>query len=150
MIKVGIVDVHTSHPASFISYLHKGNRARVVAVCDDGLVKKRRDDFVKEFGLKNIYSTPEDMVDEIDIAFIQSCNWDEHIKKALPFIKAGKPVYIDKPTVGNLKDCQELETLAEDGAVILGGSSLRYCQEVEEFKKSQQMKLAKSYLFFPI
>ena len=135
MIKVGIVDVHTSHPATFTSYLHKGDRARVMAVCDDGLVKKRRDGFIKEFEVKNIYSTPEDMVDEIDIAFIQSCNWDEHIKKALPFIKAGKPVYIDKPTVGNLKDCQELEKLAEDRAVILGGSSLRYCQEVEEFRK---------------
>ncbi len=27
-VKVGIVDIHTSHPDSFASYLHKGNRAR--------------------------------------------------------------------------------------------------------------------------
>ena len=45
MIKIGIVDIHTSHPDSFTSYLHQGKRARVTAICDDGLVKKRRDEF---------------------------------------------------------------------------------------------------------
>ena len=105
-----------------------------MAICDDGLVKKRRDEFVEKFGISDICSTPEDMIGKIDIAFIQSCNWDEHIKKALPFIKAGKPVYIDKPIVGNLKDCQYLEKLAEDGAVILGGSSLRYCPGFDKYR----------------
>lgn len=140
MIKIGIVDIHTSHPASFADYLHKGNRARVVAVADDGLIKKRLDDFIAKYNIKNICKNPEDMIPLVDIAFIQSINWDEHLEMAIPFIKAGKAVFIDKPFCGNMKDCEKFEELARSGAKILGSSSLRYCYEVESFKASASEK----------
>ncbi len=49
------------------------------------------------------------------------------------FIDAGKPVFIDKPVVGNIADCRELEQLADDRAVILGGSSVPYAEEITSF-----------------
>lgn len=135
MIKVGIVDIHTSHPNTFAEYLHKGSRARVAAIADDGLIKKRLDDFITKYEIERVCENPEELIPLVDIAFIQSVNWDEHLKKALPFIKAGKPVFIDKPLCGNLADCQKFEELAKEGAKILGSSSLRYCQEIDNFKK---------------
>jgi predicted dehydrogenase len=51
----------------------------------------------------------------------------------MPFIEKGKPVFIDKPIVGSVADCKKLEELAEKGAVILGSSSVRYAEEIQNF-----------------
>jgi predicted dehydrogenase len=51
------------------------------------------------------------MADKVDIGFIQSCNWDKHIDQAMPFIQKGKPVFIDKPIVGSMKDIERIEKL---------------------------------------
>lgn len=73
------------------------------------------------------------MATEVDAAFIQGCNWDKHLSYAEPFIKAGKPVFIDKPIAGRIADLNKFEEYAAAGAVILGSSSLRYSYEIQEF-----------------
>jgi predicted dehydrogenase len=60
---------------------------------------------------------------------------DTHLDYAMPFIKKGKPVFIDKPLVGNLSDCEKVLELAKNGAIILGASSVRYCYEIKEFMR---------------
>ncbi len=134
MKRIGVVNIDTSHPLAFAGYLHKQDRARYVAVYNDSF---RGDDevdsFVKKFGLEKRCQSIEELVQLVDIGFIQSCNWDNHIKEAMPFIRSGKPVFIDKPMVGSLVDCEKIETLAEQGAVILGSSSVRYAEEIEDF-----------------
>lgn len=136
MIKIGVVNIDTSHPPEFARIYREGDRARYTSVYNDGF---RTDDEVKAFmsksGIEKRHDTIESMAQDVDIGFIQSCNWDKHIEQAIPFIKAGKPVFIDKPIVGNLKDCLRLEELAADGAVILGTSALRYCAQIQEFQK---------------
>ena len=42
-------------------------------------------------------------------------------------------MFIDKPIVGNLRDCHTLEAWAASGAVILGTSALRYTYEHDDF-----------------
>jgi hypothetical protein len=51
----------------------------------------------------------------------------------MPFIEAGKPVFIDKPMAGNLQDCEKLMELEKSGAVIMGSSSVRYCREITRY-----------------
>jgi predicted dehydrogenase len=134
MIKIGVVNIDVSHPKAFCDYLMKGNRARYSAVYNDGF---RGDDevnaFIKKYNLEKRYYSISEMADNVDIGFIQGCNWDKHIEYAKPFIDRGKPVFIDKPIAGNLKDCRILEKLAEEGKVILGSSSVRYAYEIQEF-----------------
>jgi predicted dehydrogenase len=136
MIKIGLVNLDISHPKYFSEYLNRGSRARYAAVFNDGF---RGDDevegFMKQTGVEKRCSTIKELADCVDIGFIQSCNWDKHIEQANYFIKAGKPVFIDKPTVGNLADCKRLEELANNGAIILGSSSVRYAKEIEDFLK---------------
>jgi predicted dehydrogenase len=119
---------------AFSKYLHSGNRARYAAVYNDGF---RGDDEVSSFiakqGLEKRCRNIEELAEMVDIGFVQSCNWNNHIKQAMPFIKKGKPVFIDKPIVGSLADCRKLEELAGKSAVILGSSSVRYAQEVASF-----------------
>jgi len=136
MIRIGCVNIDTSHPKAFAEYLRKGSRARYVAVYNDGF---RGDDevqgFIKAYGLERRCESVEDLAEVSDIGFIQGCDWDRHLELSLPFLKRGKPVFIDKPAVGSLADCAKLEELAASGAPVLGSSSVRYAEEIVAFSK---------------
>jgi predicted dehydrogenase len=134
MIKIGVVNIDTSHPRAFSEYLKKENRAKYTAIFNNGF---RGDDEVEAFMESNDIATRcksiDELVDDVDIGFIQDCNWDKHLNHAIPFLNKNKPVFIDKPIVGNLKDCLMLEQLSEKGKIILGSSSVRYSYEIVDF-----------------
>ncbi|MFH1477644.1 MAG: Gfo/Idh/MocA family oxidoreductase [Verrucomicrobiota bacterium] len=134
MIRIGAVNIDISHPKSFAEHLKTGDRARYVAVYNDGF---RGDDevatFIGKYNLEKHCRTLEELADCVDVAFVHSCNWDKHLAYAKPFIAKNKPVFIDKPIVGNIRDCKTIEKLAAAGAVILGSSSVRYAQEIVNF-----------------
>ena len=144
MIRIGVVNIDVSHPKAFSEYLRKDNRARYVAVFNDGF---REDDevnaFIKNYELEKRCNSVEELADYVDIGFIQGCNWDKHLKYAQPFIDRKKPVFIDKPIVGSLADCKKIEELVKNGAVILGSSSVRYAQEVIEFASKGEEEVGK-------
>ncbi len=134
MFRIGTVNIDTSHAPSFAEILLKGDEGRYTAIYNDAF---RTDEevktFIETFGLEARYQDLSEMAKNIDIAFIQSCNWDNHVAQAMPFIEAGVPVFIDKPIAGNLKDLKIFEKLAEEGKTILGTSAMRYTYEHESF-----------------
>ena len=144
MIRIGVVNIDISHPKSFSEYLMKENRARYVAIYNDGF---REDDevegFIQKAGLEKRCQSVEELADFVDIGFIQSCNWDKHLKYAKPFIDRKKPVFIDKPIVGTLADYKKLEEYIANGAVILGSSSARYAEEVVDFANKSEEERGK-------
>ena len=118
MFRIGTVNIDTSHAPSFAEILLKGDTARYTAIYNDGFrTDEEVNNFMERFGVKERYTDLAEMAKNVDIAFIQSCNWDRHIELSMPFIEAGVPVFIDKPLVGNLKDCKVLEQLAAEGKV---------------------------------
>ncbi|MBL8993108.1 MAG: Gfo/Idh/MocA family oxidoreductase [Spirochaetia bacterium] len=135
MIRIGCVNIDTSHPLGFSDVLSASGRGAYTAVFNDGF---RGDDevaaFMKKNGIARRSQSLAAMAGEIDIAFIHAVNWDKHVEHAAPFVEKGIPVFIDKPAAGNLKDCLRLEAWEREGRTILGSSSLRYCAEVEAFK----------------
>ena len=134
MIKIGVVNIDVSHPLEFAKELNKGDRARYAAVFNDGFRSEEEvNGFVKSQGLDKICNSVEELADYVDVGFVQGVNWDKHLRYAMAFIHKNKPVFIDKPIVGNIADCQKLIELEKKGAVILGSSSARYCNEVREF-----------------
>ena len=136
MIRIGCVNIDISHPGSFAKKMKEMNRGKYVAIHNDGFrTDEEVDAFIKDNELEKRCNTIEELVDMVDIGFVHDCNWDKHLKHAMPFIKAGKPVFIDKPLCGNLVDCNKLEELVNDGAKILGSSSVRYANEFIEIKK---------------
>lgn len=134
MIRIGVVNIDTSHPKTFAGYLLNCGRARYVAVYNDGF---RGDDevegFIKNCQLEKRCGSIEELAEFVDIGFIQSCNWEKHIEQAMPFIKRGKPVFIDKPIAGSPAHCKKLEELVSKDAMILGSSSIRYAKEISDF-----------------
>ena len=134
MFSIGTVNIDTSHAPSFAEILQKGDVARYTCVYNDGFrTDEEVEAFIKRFGLETRYASLDEMAKNVDIAFIQGCDWDRHLELAEPFVKAGVPVFIDKPIAGNLRDCHKLEEWAASGAVILGTSVLRYTYEHDEF-----------------
>lgn len=134
MIKVGCINIDTSHPGSFGSYMQQGERMRYTALYNDGFrTDEMVEAFMQKFNVATRCHSLGELADKVDVGFVHSCNWSKNLKLAMPLIKKGKPVFIDKPFVGSLTDCLELERLAAQGARIFGSSSLRYCREVREF-----------------
>ena len=134
MIRIGVVNIDTSHPLAFSEILLKGNRARYEAVYNDGF---RKDDEVEAFmqkrGISKRCQTVEELADCVDIGFIQGCNWDKHLDYAEVFMKKGKPIFLDKPMVGCMRDIRRLEAMMRDGLHVVGSSSMRYAQEITDF-----------------
>src|SRR5437773_9284256 len=129
-MKLGIVDLDTSHPENWIP-IERELGHDVVAVFDDGSVHpagyvKR---FAQQHAIPRVFSSLAEMARVVDCAVIHSCNWDTHIEKARPFVEHGKAVLIDKPLGGNVEDLRQLKSWANNGARITGGSSLRFCIE---------------------
>ncbi|MBO4795515.1 MAG: Gfo/Idh/MocA family oxidoreductase [Clostridia bacterium] len=134
MIRIGTVNIDTSHAPSFAEILLKGDRARYTAIYNDGFrTDSEVDDFIKKYGLEKRYYDLSEMAENIDVAFIQSCDWDRHIELCTPFIEKNVPVFIDKPIVGNLRDARKIAEWAAAGKVILGTSAMRYTYEHDDF-----------------
>lgn len=133
MIRIGVVNIDTSHPQAFAKLLNGDHRARYVAIYNDGF---RQDDEVESFmktnNLEKRYASIEELAEAVDIGFIQGCNWDLHLRHAQPFFDRGKPVFLDKPMVGSKQDVDKLLALHAKGHVILGSSSMRYAKEISD------------------
>jgi predicted dehydrogenase len=138
MIRIGLVDLDTSHPQAFTRILRTIPGVEVSALWDGHDVWPAGYDstFARENSIPVVCSRLEEMPDHVDGAMIHGTNWDTHIEKALVFMKAKKPVLIDKPVVGSAADCDRLLNLQEKyGSLVYGGSSLRFAREVTALRE---------------
>lgn len=134
MIRIGVVNIDVSHPLAFSKLLLEGDRARYVAVYNDGFRKDEEvEAFVRKRGLECRCQTVDELAEKVDVGFIQGCNWDKHLDYAEPFMRLGKPVFLDKPMVGCMKDVRRLEQMMKNGLRVLGSSSMRYADEITSF-----------------
>jgi len=139
MIRIGLVDLDTSHPQAFTKILRTIPGIEVTALWDGHDVWPEGYDrqFAAEHGIPRVCLSLEEMPDLVDAAMIHGTNWDAHIDRALVFMKAKKPVLIDKPVVGSVRDCNRLLGLqAKYGTLVYGGSSLRYARDVTALRAS--------------
>ncbi len=134
MIKIGVVNIDTSHPKAFSEIFRKNGRARYAAIYNDGFRSDAEvDGFMAANGIEKRCETVEEVASQVHVGFIQGCNWDRHLDYAEPFLRMGKPVFIDKPIVGSMKDVARLRQMVASGAQVLGSSCMRYAPEITEF-----------------
>ena len=139
MIRIGLVDLDTSHPEAFTRILRTLPDVEVSALWDGHDVWPRgyEREFAREHNIPVVCSRLEEMPGHVDAAMIHGTNWDTHIDKALIFMKANIPVLIDKPIVGSVRDCDRLMDLqAKHGTLVYGGSSLRCANEVTALRET--------------
>jgi len=145
MLRVGIVDCDTSHVVAFTQRLnHIGiaedqwvDGARVVAAVPgtSEIFPDRLPGFVqqlRDLGVE-ILDNPVDILGSVDAVLVESNEGGVHLDRAMPFLKAGLPVFIDKPFTTSTADARRLvETAAANGVSLLSASALRYASEIQE------------------
>ncbi|MBM3460202.1 MAG: Gfo/Idh/MocA family oxidoreductase [Armatimonadetes bacterium] len=138
MIRVGIVGSDNSHALAFSQLLNteKGQGdprwadARCVAIY--GTDKARNEEVAEKARIPHISPTVEDMLDRVDAAMVVWRHGDLHASHALPFLRAGKPVFVDKPFAIKLEDCKAmLEAAHYFGAPITSYSTTRWTPAIQ-------------------
>ncbi|MFM8470898.1 MAG: Gfo/Idh/MocA family protein [Limisphaerales bacterium] len=140
-LRIGMIGLDTSHVPAFTDILNNPMNkahvpgAKVVAAFKGGSqdIPSSRDrvegftkTLVEKYNVK-LYDTVEELVKNVDAVFIESVDGRPHLAQAIPVIKARKPLFIDKPMAGSLKDALEIFRLARDANVpVWSSSSLRY------------------------
>jgi hypothetical protein len=132
-MKLGMIDLDTSHPKSWLPILREMGHD-VVSAFDGGTVYPEgyAAEFAAEQKIADVARRPEEMIGKVDAVIIHSADWDLHVERARAFVEADVPVLIDKPMAGNVRDAQTLIAWAKAGKVIAGGSSLRYSPDIRE------------------
>ncbi len=86
----------------------------------------------KSSGIAHQVNHFTDMIGEVDAVILARDDPEHHRKMAEPFIKAGVPIFIDKPLAANLEDLEYFTRAEAEGKWIMSCSSMRYAPVVEE------------------
>jgi len=148
-MKIGIVDLDTSHPRNWIP-IERELGHEVAGILDSGDVHPPlyAKEFSREHSIPRVYDDLSQMARDVDCAIIHSCDWDSHVAKAAPFVEAGKAVLVDKPIAGNIRDLEQFRKWVRQGARITGGSSLRFCDEKRQWLAQDVAKRGAAHTVF--
>jgi predicted dehydrogenase len=149
--RVGIIGLDTSHSVAFTKALNAPNSLpelegyKVVAAYPRGSADiessvKRIAGYtedVKKLGVE-IVSSINDLLKKVDFVLLETNDGRPHLDQALLVLKAGKPMFIDKPVAGSLKDAIAIyETAKKYKVPIFSSSSLRYMESVQDVVKGK-------------
>lgn len=148
-IKVGIIGLDTSHVIAFTQLLNDANNpkhvpgARVVAAFKGGspdveASASRVDNFTKQIQEKfriPVVPTIEDLCNQVDAVMIESVDGRKHLEQAIPVFLSKKPIFIDKPLAGSLRDGLEIWRLSKKHSVpVFSSSAYRFYESLAEIK----------------
>jgi predicted dehydrogenase len=90
---------------------------------------------VKDQGVE-IVSSISDLLDKVDVVFLESNDGRPHLEQVLPCLEAGKPTFIDKPIAGTLADAIRIfEAAAKTRTPIFSSSSLRFGKNTQAVRQ---------------
>lgn len=92
--------------------------------------KKISEHIAKASKIKNVCDKMEDMIGNIDAVLLARDDGENHYEMALPFLKAGLPVFIDKPFALSLSDADKMLGAQQNENQIYTCSSLRFAKEL--------------------
>ena len=154
-LKVGIIGLDTSHATAFAQKLNDPSApgyvpgAVVVAAFKGGspTVEKsahRIEGFTQEVTTKyhvRLVPTIAELCSQVDAVLLLSVDGRQHLDQVRAVFAAKKPVFIDKPLAGSLKDAREIVRLSrESGVPFLSASSIRYSPLFVDLKKDADRK----------
>ncbi len=154
VIRVGIIGLDTSHVTAFTSLLNspkaKGEIAgfRVVAAYPGGSPdipdsKNRLEMFTAQLRDKyrvEIVNSIDELLKHVDVVLLESVDGRPHLKQVIPVLRAGKPVFIDKPVAGSLADAILIYELARKYKVpCFSASSLRFSPGIVKMRNDPKV-----------
>jgi hypothetical protein len=149
-LRAGIIGLDTSHVTAFTGLLNgpKDFGVRVVAAYPGGSpdVASSRDrvaGFTKElhdhYQIEIVDSIAE-LLPKVDVVLLESVDGRPHLEQVKPVLKAGKPVFIDKPVAGSLADALQIYALAKEANVpCFSSSSLRFSPGIAQIRHDPRL-----------
>jgi hypothetical protein len=150
-LRIGLIGLDTSHVIAFTQLLNDPAHpshvpgGRVVAAFKGGSPdlpdsRDRVEGYTQELREKwgvQILDSIEALCAAVDAVMLESVDGRPHLEQARPVLRARKPLFIDKPMAGSLRDVIEIFRLArETGTPCWSSSSLRYYPGLIELKKT--------------
>ena len=144
MYRIAILGCENSHADIFLNYVIKdkvikeevkdayGDLIKEDLYSDVEVVGVYSDDTEAAMKLNEQYGVYvakryDEFVGRIDGLIITARHGDNHLKYALPYLKSGIPMFIDKPITVKEEDARELyRGLKENGIRVCGGSVCKY------------------------
>ena len=152
-VPVGIIGLDTSHSPAFTKILNADNPApevagyRVVAAYPYGSktitssyerIPKYTED-VKALGVE-IVDSIDALLQKVEVVLLETNDGNPHLEQALPVLKAGKRLFIDKPVAAHLKDVLAIYEAAEKyGTPVFSSSSLRYTTNTQAVRHENKI-----------
>ncbi|MEI8040134.1 MAG: Gfo/Idh/MocA family oxidoreductase [Verrucomicrobiota bacterium] len=87
--------------------------------------------------IENVVARPEDVIGHVDAVVLGTDDGHEHVRRALPFIEAGLPMFVDKPLAINVPDLNQFIRWHQAGKVFLSSSNMRYAQETKQIVRQK-------------
>ena len=150
-LRIGIIGLDTSHVTAFTKLINDAKSkdhvpgGKVVAAFKGGSADiessiNRVEEYTSQlrtnYGVK-IVDTIEELCQMVDVVLLESVDGRPHLEQARPVIKAGKPMFIDKPVAGSLRDAIEIYKLAREAKVpVFTSSSYRYYESLVAVQKT--------------
>ncbi len=150
-LRIGIIGLDTSHVTAFTKLINDAKSkdhvpgGKVVVAFKGGSadiessinrVEEYTSQLQTNYGVK-IVSTIEELCQQVDVVLLESVDGRPHLEQARPVIKAGKPLFIDKPVAGSLRDAVEIYKLAREAKVpVFTSSSYRYYESLVAVQKT--------------
>ena len=161
--RVGMIGLDTGHAVAFTKSLNdplagnKYNGYKVVAAYPNGTDnitdwKNRIPEFTKEVQSQGveIVNSIEVMLEKVDVVLLTCIDGNKHLEQAIPVLKAGKPLFIDKPFAASLSDAYKIAEAAKYyNALIFSSSSLRYIEGAKEIAEGEIGEVIGAEAFSP-
>lgn len=161
--KVGIIGLDTSHSTAFTRALNDPAAGpefggyKVVAAYPKGSndIKSSVDripgytDEVRKLGVE-IVSSIEELLKKVDVVLLETNDGRLHLEQALPVLKAGKRMFVDKPVAASLTDAMAIYEAAKHYKVpVFSSSSLRYIAGAKEIREGSLGKVLGADVYSP-
>jgi len=161
--KVGIIGLDTSHSTAFTRALNDPAAGpefggyKVTAAYPKGSndIKSSVDripgytDEVKKLGVEIVRSI-EELLLKVDVVMLETNDGRLHLGQALPVLKAGKRMFIDKPVAASLTDAMAIFEAAKHYKVpVFSSSSLRYIAGAKEIREGSLGKVLGADVYSP-
>lgn len=151
-LRAGMIGLDTSHVPAFTRIFNNPDAAgelaaaQVVAGYPGGTDIPASRDRVQRFteqmrgmGVEIVDSIPE-LLERVDVVLLESVDGRIHLEEAIPVIKAGKPLFIDKPAAGSLADVVAIfELAARHNVPCFSSSSSRFGAGIRQLKASDEV-----------
>ncbi len=149
-LRIGIIGTDTSHVGAFTAILNDpANKnhipgARIVAAFKGGSadlessssrVDKYAEEIAAKFGVEIVPSIAA-LLPKVDAILLESVDGRKHLPQFREIMKAGKPIFIDKPLASTYADALEIARLGRENNVRwFSASSLRFSGGIPALKQ---------------